>query len=255
MKNKKYSKKYNIQKFGICIFLSLALACVFPRYWANAASAPALSASTNSTGAVNGQTIDIKVNLSNNPAISTLGVALNYDSSILQYDSSVWNSAFTGSDMTLVSDDGGSVNISAVWDDAYTADGAVITVRFEAISDSSTIPVSLALRDMTDNDLAEVTNCRVTSELIMPDAGNKEETPESEANTDSNTADKQVSSANTVSSSQTPAQNTTSKSSGGTDENYKTGAGLGNDIYLLIAAFCGILALAIICRNEKNHVN
>lgn len=249
--NKKHGSRSSIRTiiFSFCVLLSMAFAFVFPAVAADAASSPALSIATDSAGAVKGQAVDVKVNLSGNPAISTLGMVLNYDSSILQYAGSTWNSSFSGSDMTLVSDDGGSVNISAVCDNAYTADGVVVTVRFEAVSDSSEIPVSLGLRDMTDSDLAEVTDCRVSSGLIMPQPAPAEKAPEAEE------VDVQVSPADSVSASQTPAKNTSSKTGTGPDENYKTGAGFGNDVYLLIAAFCGILALAFICKKERKHAN
>lgn len=45
--------------------------------------------------------------------------------------------------MTMVSDDGGTLNISVVCDDAYTKDGTVITVRFDAVGNSEMVSVTL----------------------------------------------------------------------------------------------------------------
>ena len=114
MKDTKYKV---IEKLQIFILLSLFIVCMFPNT-AKAAAAPSLSASTDAAGVTDGQTIDIRVNLSNNPGLSTLGMSLDYDSSVLQYSGSTWNSSFSGSDMTMASDDGGTLNHSAVCDDA-----------------------------------------------------------------------------------------------------------------------------------------
>lgn len=246
MEKKRLWNKHRIQKFSICILLSMALACIFPGYWANAASTPTLSASADAGSVAAGQTVNVKVSLSNNPAITTLGMALDYDSSVLQYAGSTWNSAFSSSDMTLVTDDGGSVNLSAVCDNAYTSDGVVVTVQFEAVSDASQIPVSLVLRDMTDSDL-EAVNCKINSQLRVPQAS--EEVPEAVEQVVDEQTEPAAKSTGNASAQSTPVSNN------GADENYKTGAGFGNDIYLLVAVFFGILALAVICRNEKNRMN
>lgn len=243
MEKKKYWNTHRIPKFSICVLLSMALVCIIPTCWAAAASTPTLSVSADAGSAATGQTVNVNVSLSNNPAVTTLGMALDYDSSVLQYAGSTWNSAFGSSDMTLVSDDGGSVNLSAVCDNVYTSDGVVVTVQFEAVSDASQIPVSLQLRDMTDGDL-EAVNCRIDSQLRVPQVSEK--APE----TVDQAVDEPAEPAQNV--SRAPAQST-QVSNSGADENYKTGAGLGNDIYLIAAAFCGILALAVLCRNEKKR--
>lgn len=228
-------RRKNLKKCSLCLLLSLVLAGIFPHMTARAASGPVLSASTDSASAVQGQTIDIQVNLADNPAVSTLGMVLDYDSNVLQYTSSTWNSAFSGSDMTLVSDDSGVLNISAVCDTPYAADGVVITAHFQVISDSADIPVTLGLRDMTDSDLEPV-DCRVISALQVPSA--------SQAVTPT-TSNKQPSAPSTT--------NTGSSSSGqrSADENFKTGAGLGDDIYLVIAVAFGILGLSLILKKKQ----
>ena len=265
-----------IGKFQICILISLFLACMFPNT-AVAASAPALSASTDAASVVEGQSIDVRIDLRNNPGLSTLGIYLDYDSSILQYSGSTWNSSFSGSDITMASDDGGTLNISVVCDSVYTEDGTVITARFDAVGNSKTVPVTLGLRDMTDSDLNGISDCSVSSQINMPKASSPEEEPDkSEADrTDTvdskkdaaeiSTADSQKPtedsgapaaqplSANTGSVSRVSVQNTSANTGSTPDENYKTGAGIGNDIFLLLAAAFGIGALAALCRKERKH--
>lgn len=264
-----------IGKFQICILLSMFLACMYPNT-AEAAFSPALSASTDAAGVMEGQTVDVRVDLSNNPGLSTLGMSLDYDSSILQYSGSTWNSSFSGSDMTMESDDGGTLNISAVCDDAYTEDGTVITVRFDAIGNSKTVPVTLGLRDISDSDLNELSDCSVSSQIKMPKADNSKEPEEADADStdtaggqkddaETSTADSRKASAdssvpaaqsfsvNTGSTSRVSAQNISANTGSSPDENYKTGAGIGNDIFLLLAAAFGIGALAAICKKERKH--
>lgn len=89
-----------------------------------------------------GDFVNVSVNLSGNPTISTLGVALGYDSSVLSYDNISWGSGFSGNDMKMVSDTGSEVNLSVVCEDSYSADGTVATVSFQAVSESSSIPVT-----------------------------------------------------------------------------------------------------------------
>ncbi len=272
MKDTKYKV---IEKLQIFILLSLFIVCMFPNT-AKAAAAPSLSASTDAAGVTDGQTIDIRVNLSNNPGLSTLGMSLDYDSSVLQYSGSTWNSSFSGSDMTMASDDGGTLNLSAVCDDAYTEDGTVVTVRFDAVGNSSTVPVTLGLRDMSDNELNEISDCNVSSQIITPKADSPEEPEKSDTDrtdtvdnqadaaaisttdsqtqkTDSSTPVKQTLSANEGSISRVSVQKTSANTENTPDENYKTGAGIGNDVFLLLAAVFGIGALAVLCRKERKY--
>lgn len=270
MKDTKYRI---IEKLQICILLSLFIVCMFPNT-AKAAAAPSLSASTDAAGVTDGQTIDVRVNLSNNPGLSTLGMSLDYDSSVLQYSGSTWNASFSGSDMTMASDDGGTLNLSAVCDDAYTEDGTVVTVRFDAVGNSSTVPVTLGLRDMSDSDLNGITDYNVSSQIIMPKTDSPEESEKSDTDmtdtaddqsdaaavsttdsqkqkTDSSTPVKQTLSANTGNVRRVSVQNISANTGNTPDENYKTGAGIGNDVFLLLAAVFGIGALAVLCRKER----
>lgn len=268
---------------------------------ANAAASPSLSASADTADVTEGSHVNVSVNLSGNPSISTLGAALSYDSSVLSYESVSWNSGFSGSDMKMASDTGSEVNLSVVCDSSYSADGTVVTVRFRAVSDSSSIPVTLTLRDMADADLDAVTDCKVSSKVRVPETagrqngnadkkdsveddtvdlksqetgnidGTEKKSDSSEQQTvgiaDTDTGNVQsTSNTVTVNTQKTEAaagsgeqytsvQNAQSAPSSGTgsakpDQSYKTGAGLGNDIFLLIAVASGILALMLVVRKH-----
>lgn len=150
------------------------------------AAAPTLSASSDTASVSEGDYVNIDVELGNNPDISTLGAALNYDSNVLKYDSSTWNSAFSGSDMQMASDTGSEVNLSVVCDESYAQDGTVVSVRFQALQDSESIPVSLSLRDMADASLTEVSDVTVAGSVRAPETGNTpaQNSPEPESTPD-----------------------------------------------------------------------
>lgn len=288
----------DIRKYLPCLLITMLVICIMQVHSANAAASPSLSASADAVGVSEGGYVNVSVNLSGNPSVSTIGMALAYDSSVLRYESASWNSGFSGSDMKMASDTGSEVNLSAVCDSSYSADGTVVTVRFQAVSDSSTVPVKLSLRDMADADLAAVTDCKVTSRVRVPETagsrgsdadkkddaegskmqetGNTETKDNIERKSDSSeqqaadtastdTGDMQSISHAVAASTQeaaadsgvqhTSVQNVQQAPASGSgsakpNQNYKTGAGLGNDIFLIIAAACGILALMLAVRKH-----
>ncbi len=286
----------DIKKYLSSLLTVMLIACIMQVYPADAAASPSLSASADAADVSEGGYVNVSVNLSGNPSISTIGAALAYDSSVLSYESASWSSSFSGSDMKMASDTGSEVNLSVVCDSSYSADGTIVTVRFQAVQNSSSIPVTLSLRDMTDADLSAVSSCRVSSQVRVPEtaekknaaADNKDEMVELKASeTDTGRAESEsgsdeqiaVSTADTgtdhvqsgsgasAGSTQeasltagagvqsTSVQNAQSAPASDTgsakpDQNYKTGAGLGNDIFLIIAAACGILTLVLAVRKH-----
>lgn len=166
------------------IIMSFVLLCMLQINQIDVLAAPSLSASASTSDLKKDDYVEVQVSLTENPSISTLGASLSYDSSVLKYDSSTWNSGFSGSDMQMASDTGSEVNLSVVCDDSYSSDGTVVTVRFQAVEDASSIPVTLSLRDMADADLAQITDCIVASAVHTPQA--QKTTPTSE---DTDTAD------------------------------------------------------------------
>lgn len=250
------------------------------------AASPSLSASADTGSAAEGDYVNVNVELGNNPAISTLGATLSYDSSVLQYDSSTWNSSFSGSDMQMASDTGSEVNLSVVCDDSYTSDGTIVTVRFQAVKDTSSIPVTLSLRDMADVDLAQITDCTVASAVRAPEASkttpdpvdidtvdlenpveasdisivDEESEPAQQAEavvsdvtggSDVSSGTQGVSISNTSSGTQTSVASQAKSSR--PDVNYQTGNGLGSDMLLIGAAAFGILALILAVRHRREE--
>lgn len=274
------------------------------------AASPSLSASADTGSVAEGDYVNVDVDLGNNPSISTLGATLNYDSSVLKYDSSTWNGGFSGSDMQMASDTGSEVNLSVVCDDNYAQDGTVVTVRFQAVKDSDSIPVTLALRDMADADLSAVSDCQVTSAVYAPQpAASKETGSSQEHKADAKKDDSQdrgkdpdsdmvdlenpdatagisiideesgaeepviVAAVDTGSGAGSDTNVTAGMTQGETaapsqaetktqtvaaqaaasrpDRNYRTGAGIGIDVYLIGAAVCGLLALMLSVRHYK----
>lgn len=255
-------------------------------------AAPSLSASSDAGSVAEGDYVNVDVEIDGNPAISTLGATLNYDSSVLKYDSSTWNQGFSGSDMQMASDTGNEVNLSVVCDDSYAQDGTVVTVRFQAVKDASSIPVTLSLRDMADADLAEISDCNVTGAVRAPEAAEPPQENETvdlqnpDEASDINIVDEeagadaqdQVAVTDTTSHTDTTSYTDTgsdevavvtqhvSGTSNGTqsaaapqakasrpDANYKTGVGLGSDVFLIGGAVSGILALILVVRRHREE--
>lgn len=276
--------------FTAGLFCSLLLTMIQPAVVY--AAVPSLSASADAGGVTEGDYVNIDVDLGNNPSISTLGATLSYDSSVLKYDSSTWNGGFSGSDMKMASDTGNEVNLSVVCSDSYTANGTVVTVRFQAVKDTDSIPVTLALRDMADAELSAISDCRVASQVQAPqpaaepgqvdeedepvdledldeasgirivDEESGEQSQTIASNTDSSTenaADAYSNTTQNVTSTQAQTNQTSqtvaaqSANPSGPDKNYKTGAGIGMDIYVIGAAVCGILALVLSVRHHKKQ--
>ncbi len=289
----------NQKKYLLYLLAGVLLICIIQIQIVYAAASPLLSASADAAGVAVGDHVNISINLSGNPSVSTLGTALNYDSSILKYDGASWSNSFSGSDMKMASDTGSEINLSVVSDSSYSADGTIVTVRFRAVQNSSSIPVTLSLRDMADADLSAVSNCRVSSQVRVPEtagkknaaADNKDDMVQLKApETDSSSRESEsgfdeqmaVSVADTgtdhvqsgLSASEGNTQEASLTAGGGVqstsvhnaqsalasntgsakpDQNYKTGAGLGNDIFLIIAAVCGTLTLILMVRKRREE--
>lgn len=256
------------KKYWICLFLMLLFVSEILTDTVNAKGTPSLSASADAAGVEKGSFVNVRIDLSGNPSISTLGMALSYDSAVLSYDSVVWSGGFSGSDMQMASDTGSQVNLSVVCDSSYSADGTVATVRFHAISDTSFLPVTLSLRDMADADLNAVTGCKVSSQVRVPEVAEKKDNiketalSKEKADVDSGAASlrQTVRGAGADAEQAASVQATVEavavdtprvvleQSSAQPDQNYKTGAGVGDDIFLIIAVLCGIFALILTVR-------
>lgn len=360
------------RQFFIYIATALFCICSLPAAAAKAAAAPSLYAESDKSAAAGQDTVSIRISIAGNPAISTWKAALAYDSSIFQYEGSSWSSSLSESDMKIASDTGRAVNLTVISSDSYAADGSIVTVRFRAVQDTDSIPVTLALQEMTDTDMEQISDCRVYSTVRVPEtgnsagneagaaestagsesdtagnetdsgediaeneadkAGNGEGTAESEADTAGNGADTAESEADTAGNQADSGESladgeadaaeggvetetgSVTESGAGTDssagtadetgsipgtgdwmqngersdnsgsqpvrkgesdgirrqqnvrmaqtatagtgsaradESYVTGAGIGKDIFLLLAAVCGILALAVFCRKNS----
>lgn len=255
----------------LCLFFS----CIMQIHTVSAAAEPVLSAYADTAAAVQGNSVNIQIRLNSNPGFSTLGMTLNYDNSLLQYQDSVWSNQFFGEDMTMASDTGNMVNLSVVCEDACSTDGTIVTVCFEAIQDFSSVPASLSLRDMTDTNLASVSGCQIIQEIQVPlEVQETEHEPETAEVADSGAEtedvpeienqaeipEKDVTIQPAVQAAQTDTDLKREVSGNHTesikaDSNYKTGKGIGNDSFLLAAVVCGIICLLLFAgkagREEK----
>lgn len=108
-----------------------------------------------------GDEVKVEIHVSGSRPITTLGLRLVYDSDKLTYEGESWSegtkSAYA---MTLVSDvenDGGkALNISMISDVGYQDNGTMVTLAFSAKEDYAEVPVELSLRDITDQDMQDI---------------------------------------------------------------------------------------------------
>lgn len=266
----------NKRKIFTAFLICLLLSCTMRIHIVSAATPPVLSASADTADAVQGNTIQIQIQLNHNPDLSTLGMTLNYNNSMLRYLDSAWSNHFFGSDMTMASDTGDAINLSFVCESSYPSDGTLVTVRFEALENLSSIPVTLALRDMADANLSPVSDCQVIQEIQVPETMDLPEVmPETESEPETVDAAKDAPAKESepetlekesaiqpavYATEPEPKQNqpvsTQNAKTAKADENYKTGAGIGNDVIVLAAAICGIICLLLLAIKErrKEHI-
>lgn len=256
----------NKRKIFTAFLICLLLSCTMRIHIVSAATTPVLSASADTADAVQGNTIQIQIQLNHNPDLSTLGMTLNYNNSMLRYLDSAWSNHFFGSDMTMASDTGDAINLSFVCESSYPSDGTLVTVRFEALENLSSIPVTLALRDMADANLSPVSDCQVIQEIQVPETESEPETVDAAKDapakeSEPETLEKESAIQPAVYATEPePKQNqpvsTQNAKTAKADENYKTGAGIGNDVIVLAAAVCGIICLLLLAIKErrKEHI-
>lgn len=230
-------KKFSAVLTMVCVCLLVMVQPVL------ASGTPQLSASADAAKADKGQTVKVTISLTGNPKISTLGMALGYDAGAFEYKSCSWSGSLGGGDMKMASGADGTVSLSLVCDESYGADGTVATVSFEAKKDGAAVDMSLSLREMADEDLSNVSNCKVTKSVRVPQAAQQAETRKSGASTKST--------AQTGTSSSTKSRTTATTTSTKTDESYKTGVLAGEDLLIVIAAACGVAAFIFWNEHKK----
>lgn len=277
--------------YAFCMMVIICL--VMAGQPALASGTPQVSASASGASASKGETVKVTISLKNNPKISTFGVTLNYHPDEFQYKDCKWSSALGGNDMKMVSDEEGNVNVSLVCDQSYEAEGTVATIVFQAKKDVAAVNMTLQLREMADENLSDVENCKLVKAVQLPKAEGKEtatkqnNTKEKEQETKKKEASKkaeeqkqevvtkeaevskkvenQVSQTKSASSTET-AQKTvresksvnrtemkTATSASKLDENYKTGVAVGVDILFVIAAICGLGAFIFWNEQKKER--
>ena len=132
---------------------------------------------------VTGSEVEITISIKNNPGLTTTGLRLVYDNTVLKYKGENWTEELKsgGSSLVLVSDvDYGqkkALNISFVDTVGYAKEGKLITLRFEVLKDFSGSPTELVFRDAADKNekslfgeiLGNETTLEQTPEVILPD--------------------------------------------------------------------------------------
>lgn len=139
-----------------------------------------------------GDKVNVEIDVSGSKPITTLGLRLNYDSDKLTYESESWSEGIKNVNaMTLVSDvedNGGKVlNISMISDAGYQGSGTMVTLTFSVKGDYTDVPVELALRDVTDKDMQDVSASTSVSYQKQEGSNNNVNNESSDDNNNQNT--------------------------------------------------------------------
>ena len=134
-----------------------------------------------------GDTVEVSLILNENVGISTIGFEMEYDEDILSYESASWLSSISSdsSNMTLVSDivEAGvpKIRISAVLNSVFHESGKTfVTIVFRAKADFGIRPVSVTVRDASDENYNSIPVSVVYDEISPTEPEPSEESEESE---------------------------------------------------------------------------
>lgn len=226
---------------GICLFSTVSV---------SAAEVEMQMKTTASAQA--GDTVYAQVILNGNPGISTMGIRMTYDDSVLTYEGETWHSDISGNsrNMSLVSDieeNGENIlNISTILDSTYTVSGeAIVTVKFTAKQSFTSMPVTLESRDVTDGNYANVTVKIVKGTISSgssDDQSTSSETDTNDSQTQTGANDSQTgngSGSGSGNNSGTGNSGSTNSGNSNLDKTFKTGA---VDIRIVL----GIIAVVLV---------
>ncbi len=212
-----------------------------------------------------GDTISVVVAVDNNVPLGSVDIVLDYDTTELSYSSASLGAAASAGTLA-VSDEDGEVTLS-ITDNTSTSDGTVVIVNFTALGDLDSLPVTLSVNNLYDQDGAAYTDYTVDADVEMTSDEFDSSSSSSSSSSGSSSSGSNSSSSSTgsnssgssgSSSSSSSTGSGTSGSSSGTsgtsgsssDKAYKTGAGFGNDVYFVFAGVCIAVAIACFVYNK-----
>lgn len=136
-----------------------------------------------------GDKINVEIDVSGNKLITTLGLRLIYDSNKLTYESESWSDGIESTNaMTLVSDveNNGqkALNISMISDKGYQGNETMVSLTFSVKEDYRDVPVELALRDITDQDMQDILASTNVSYQKQKEDNNNQNQENSDENSD-----------------------------------------------------------------------
>ena len=211
-----------------------------------------------------GVQIAVNILVSDNPGLTTLGLRLEYDEKILSYQKEKWTDDLNGGDnsLALVSDvtyAGKKVlNISMIDGSAYHEDGTIVTLYFKVLKAYSDCPVTLQLRDATDEDENPISGS--TREVLSTESADVDNSNQDKIPDDNGSELKEDVTENEDSSSESITnmnQNAGSKKVGREeyDKSFKTGGFVWTSVLFGIwIVFMGIAVGCIIWQHRlKKH--
>jgi len=121
-----------------------------------------LTVGTTDNGAV-GNTVTVRLVVSNNPGISTFATKLAYDNNYLEYTGATWSNTIASNSnnvqmiSTVQENNQPVLNISSIMSNNYSANETLVTLTFRVKQAYTTMPVTLTVREVTDTSYNPVT--------------------------------------------------------------------------------------------------
>lgn len=194
-----------------------------------------------------GDTVYVDITLDGNTGVSVLDLNLNYDTDKLTYDNSATYRAADFADNDIVSITGGNgvISISLESPDGFYDSGEFVTLVFTANQADTEADVYISSFSYSDPDDNEIDTA---DEDDSPDADT------SDSKKDDSSSKNNTGKTGTTSTKNNTGKTNTTKRPAKTDKSYKTGVGLGNNIFLVVAVVTGAVgagAMAVTKRKEK----
>lgn len=175
-------KKFGKQIIGICMLLALLVSAIPEAAQASTSDRRITLVYGTTDNARAGDNVSVRIVIQDNPTISTFAVAVGYDPNYLSYTSTTFSSnANNGSNIGMASDVAGdnnrrTVNVSCILGQNYQANEVIATVNFTVRQAYTTMPVTPAAREITDENYRRLTTNNIT-ERIENGAGQTSQNP------------------------------------------------------------------------------
>lgn len=212
---------------GICMLLAV---CVLAENVGATTTASRMTLTVGTTdNASAGDTVTVRLVVSNNPGISTFATKLSYDSNYLEYTGAVWSTNISSNTnnvqmiSTVQENNQPVLNISSIMSNNYSNNETLVTLSFRVKQAYTTMPVKLTVREVTDTSYNPVD----VNTVVDSSAGASSQS-QSESQNNSQNSSQNNSQNSSQNNSQNSSQNNSENNSQSSSENNSQNASQNN---------------------------